>query len=147
MKYFILPVICFFLFCTVALPQNLSDDELNILKIQDGRVSTDYNKLIKYIQSDDENLSVRALLALANLQDSAMTEFAGEVLLKNYSPKQKSMAAFALGEIGSKDAVAYLLKSLENERDKDAICSILDALGNCGNQDALDAILKMNFSL
>lgn len=146
MKYFILPVICFFILCADALPQELSDDELAILKIQDGRVTEDVHNLIKYIKSDDDNLSVRALLALANLQDSAMSEFAGEVLLKNYSSQRKSMAAFALGEIGTQDAVAYLLKSLESESDKEAICSILDALGNCGNSDALAAILKKNFS-
>lgn len=146
MKYIILPVICFFILCADALPQNLSDDELTILKIQDGRAPGEKFNLIKYINSDDDNLSVRALLALANLQDSAMSEFAGEVLLKNYSSQRKSMAAFALGEIGTSDAVAYLLKSLESESDKDAICSILDALGYCGNSDALDAILKKNFS-
>lgn len=144
MKYIISFCLISLLFSVNSFAQLLSGDEINILKIQDERNPERYPELVKYIQSDNPILSVRALLALANIQDSAMVKYAGEILLNGKTQNQKSTAAFALGETGTREAIEYLADALKNETDKDVLCAVLNAVGLCGNTDDLNAILDKN---
>lgn len=144
MKYIISFCLISLLFSVNSFAQLLSGDEINILKIQDERNPERYPELVKYIQSDNTRLSVRALLALANIQDSAMVKYAGEILLNGKTQNQKSTAAFALGETGTREAIEYLADALKNETDKDVLCAVLNAVGLCGNTDDLNAILDKN---
>lgn len=124
--------------CSMAFSQKLSQDEREILMLQDQR-SLGGGKLVSYVSSKDANLRYRAALALANLQDST-TITPLLPLLNDSESKVRSAAAFALGQIGSVIPQDSLLSRLSIEEDASVLALLAEALGRCGNEQALDAV-------
>ncbi|HWP82631.1 MAG TPA: peptidylprolyl isomerase [Bacteroidota bacterium] len=127
-----------------AFSQKYSTPEREILKLQDQR-STGEGKLFSYLNSQDANLRYRALIALANIQDSATV---GDIvpLLDDGSAKVRAAAAFALGQIGSKESQKPLAERLAKEKSKDALKRIIEALGKCGTDSALSILDSFKIS-
>lgn len=124
--------------CSVALSQKLSQDEREILMLQDQR-SLGGGKLLAYVSNKEPNLRYRAALALANLQDSTTINPLFP-LLNDSEPKVRSAAAFALGQIGSVMSQDALLSRFNVETDASVISRLAEALGRCGDEQALDAV-------
>ncbi|MBI3787335.1 MAG: HEAT repeat domain-containing protein, partial [Ignavibacteriales bacterium] len=124
--------------CSMAFSQTLSQDEREILTLQDQR-SLGNGKLLSYLSNKETNLRYRAVLALANLQDST-TITPLLPLLNDNEPKVRSVTAFALGQIGSAMAQDPLVSRLNIEKDGAVISRLVEALGKCGNEQALDVV-------
>lgn len=128
----------------VAISQQLSQEEKEILTLQDQR-STGNGRLGAYLTHANETLRYRAAIAFANLQD---TSSAGQLLplLKDQSSRVRAAAAFALGQIGpigSSMSQDSLLAVLRTETDPFVFGRIAEALGRCGGEDALQEMVEM----
>lgn len=110
-------------------------DEISIRILQDSR-ETGSAELMAYLRSPDARHRELALLAFANIQDTAAYE-AIVPLLNDSQPAVRSMAAFALGMLGKSIAADPLFARLSAERDVRCREAILDAIGLCGTADAL----------
>jgi peptidylprolyl isomerase len=133
------------LFAMVAIPvlllgQKLSDPEREILTLQDQR-SLGGGKLVTYLANPDPHLRVRALIAMANIQDTS-TSASMASLLNDPESRVRAAAAFALGQTGPTRFQDSLLNRLSVESDSTVQCRILEALGKIGNESDLDAVTE-----
>lgn len=131
------------LFVMMVLPlllfgQKLSDPEREILTLQDQR-SLGSGKLISYLANPDAQLRFRALIALANIQDTS-TSASVASMLNDAEPRVRAAAAFALGQTGPTTFQDSLLNHLKVERDTTVLSRILEALGRIGSEIALDRV-------
>ncbi|MFZ4619056.1 MAG: peptidylprolyl isomerase [Bacteroidota bacterium] len=102
---------------------------------QDKRIEQS-QELYTYLRSDNERERELALLAIANIQDTAAVD-AVAPLLTDEVPKVRSMAAFALGMINKPRCATLLFRRLSVEREEKCVADILNAIGLCGTQDDL----------
>ncbi|HXG38019.1 MAG TPA: peptidylprolyl isomerase [Bacteroidota bacterium] len=137
-------ILLFVLVPTVVLSQQLSQEEKEILTLQDQR-STGDGRLGAYLAHANETLRYRAAIAFANLQDTSSVGFLLP-LLKDPSGRVRAAAAFALGQIGSRAAEDSLLAALQRETDPLVFGRIAEALGRCGGEDALQEMVEMELS-
>lgn len=120
--------------------QKISEEEKDILMLQDTRRLGEHNKLLNYLHSSQENLRVKSLYALANIADTISIDEIGKVLLNDSAMQVREYAAFALGQILNKKSAEFLLKSLYGEQNADVLCRILDAIGRTGNEEDLNKV-------
>jgi cyclophilin family peptidyl-prolyl cis-trans isomerase/HEAT repeat protein len=121
---------------------------LRILEWQDAREA---DSLIRALQTSSgegsELVRARAALALASVQSKKAIEPLAKVL-NDENPTARSMAAFALGQLGvvsatntSKDPVeaaeTALLQRWDTEKELTVRVAILEALGKCGGQTTI----------
>ena len=123
----------------VVVGQKLSDAEKEILMLQDQR-SLGNGKLIAYLGHRNPQLRSRALLALANIQDTTTASSVAS-LLNDTDATVRASAAFALGQIGAIKAQERLLARLGQESDSTAAGRIFEALGKIGDENALDEVV------
>ncbi|HEY5122696.1 MAG TPA: peptidylprolyl isomerase [Ignavibacteria bacterium] len=135
--------ILFFVFSMNAFSQSITDDEKDILILQDTRSLGENNKLLNYLNSKEENTVIKTLYAIANIADENTVDKTGE-LLTNLNPKIRSAAAFALGQIPCISSINYLSQALGNEKDPAALISILNALGKTGSETELGQVVNLN---
>jgi cyclophilin family peptidyl-prolyl cis-trans isomerase/HEAT repeat protein len=124
---------------TLLVGQKLSEAEKEILTLQDQR-SLGNGALAAYLGNQDPHLRSRALMALANIQDSS-TVASVVALLNDPDANVRSAAAFALGQIGGNKAQESLLSRLKQESDSTAAGRMFEALGRVGDEKALDALV------
>ena len=125
---------------TLVVGQKLSEAEKEILVLQDQR-SLGNGSLIAYLAHQNPHLRSRALLALANIQDTTTVSSVAP-LLNDTDANVRAAAAFALGQIGAIKAQEQLLGSLKQERDSTAAGRIFEALGKIGDEKALDEVVE-----
>ena len=116
MKYFNIALLISLFCVSSALPQMFTPDERIILELQDSRTLGENNSLLNYLNSDNEAIVKRTLIALANIQDSSACEEIGIILLTNPSSEIRKLAAFALGQIPSYASEMFLIQSLQDEK-------------------------------
>ena len=126
----------------VAFGQKLSDAQREILMLQDQRSLGD-GKLVSYLRDGDAQIRFKALIALANIQDTA-TSAQVSALLNDNDPRVRSAAAFALGQTGPSKYQDSLLQKLSKETDPDVVVRILEALGRIGRESSLDAVIDFD---
>jgi len=126
--------------------QILTDDEKDILMLQDKRTLGENNKLLNYLNSKEEKVVIKALYAIANIADENTVEKTGDILLKNSNDKIRSAAAFALGQIPCAASVRILSQALNYEKDTLALISILNAIGKTGSETELEQVVNLNTS-
>lgn len=131
------------LYVMISLPvlllgQKLSDAEREILTLQDQR-SLGGGKLISYFASPDAQLRFRALIALANVQDTSASAGIAS-MLNDPDPRVRAAAAFALGQTGPTTFQDSLLRRLRVESDSTVLGRILEALGKIGDERALEVV-------
>ena len=122
----------------LLLGQKLSEPEREILTLQDQR-SLAGGKLVSYCASPDAQLRFRALIALANIQDTS-TSASIASKLNDPEPRVRAAAAFALGQTGPSRLQDSLLNRLNVESDSIVLGRILEAIGKIGDESALDAV-------
>lgn len=142
MKFLNIVFLIFLLCVTSAHTQMFSPDERKILELQDSRTLGEDNALLNYLNSENETLVKRTLIALANIQDSATCEEIGKILLKNPLPGIRKVSAFALGQIPSFSSEKFLLQSLSDEKDITVLSEVIESLGKTGSTATLDEVLK-----
>ena len=143
MKYFFYCVTVFLFLFSSAHAQPLSDDIKTILKFQDERTLGPGNELLDFLNSGDESVVTAALYALANIADSTTIDTISVQLMNNTSPKVRSMAAFALGQIGTGLSAEYLQEAGKKEKDVDVLVAILENIGKTGDEEALNKIVPL----
>ena len=124
---------------TLVVGQKLTDAEREILTLQDQR-SLGNGALTAYLGSQDPHVRSRALVALANIQDTS-TIVSVLPFLNDPDATVRSAAAFALGQIGGNKTQEYLLSRLRQESDSTAAGRMFEALGRVGDEKALDALV------
>ncbi|GJQ20139.1 MAG: peptidyl-prolyl cis-trans isomerase [Bacteroidia bacterium] len=122
-----------------ASPQKLSKDEREILWHQDQRSLGD-SVLYRYLRHKDPKIRVRALIALANVQDTASLPHVVPLLSDRYSDV-RAAAAFALGQIGSASAEKELSERLRLETWGKVIARLLEALGKSGSAESYNDVV------
>ncbi len=115
-----------------------SDQQIRMLQDQRPERS---KELYSFLQSGNERDRELALLALANIQDTAAVD-AVAPLLSDEAPKVRSMAAFALGMINKPRCATLLFRRLSVEREEKCVTDILNAIGLCGTQDDLKKMVS-----
>ena len=127
------------LLMAVAHTQALSPEDREILKLQDQRSLGD-GRLASYLSSSDALVRYRAVLAFANIQDTATVPLLVP-LLRDPDTRVRAATGFALGQIGSTVAQWELLEALKAEQDSLALARLLEGLGRCGSSAALDSLV------
>ncbi len=107
--------------------------------LQDSRQERS-EELAQFLSSENERERERALLAYANIQDTAAVDLVAP-LLSDDSPKVRRMAAFALGMINRPRCATILFRRLSVEREERCVAEILNAIGACGTQDDLKKMI------
>jgi HEAT repeat protein len=119
---------------SVLVAQKLTESEKEILTLQDQR-SLGNGALMTYLSNQNPQLRSRALMALANIQDTTtMAQVAA--LVNDPDGTVRATAAFALGQIGSNSAQGQLLERLTFEKESVAVGRLYEALGRVGNENA-----------
>ena len=78
MKIIFWILILFTLFTQCISAQNYSEDEKQILILQDSRTLGENNKLLNYLKSPEKTTVITALNALANIGDSNTVDNIGD---------------------------------------------------------------------
>ncbi len=118
-------------------------DELALL--QNSRSISD-GKLYRYLESPDPGLRARAVIALANIQDTASISHLLP-LLTDPDPIVRRNCSFALGQIGGAQAATPLLARLPVEVDIRSREAVLEALGKCGTIEDLRSLIVAGASM
>ena len=91
----------------------------------------------------DDSLSKGVVIeALANQKDPRGIPVVGEILLKNKDAHYRIKAAQALGAIGSREGVNYLLQAL-NDQEILVIWRVIEALGKIGDPVATKPVCEL----
>jgi cyclophilin family peptidyl-prolyl cis-trans isomerase/HEAT repeat protein len=133
-------LIAFALAPTLGFAQKFSDAEKEILMLQDQR-SLGNGSLIAYLANQNPQIRVRALLALANIQDTTTVSSVAS-LLSDSDAHVRAAAAFAVGQLGMGNVQGQLLAQLNKESDSTATGRMFEALGRIGDEKALDVIVE-----
>jgi peptidylprolyl isomerase len=146
MKKIIFTIFILLLVSSVSRAQ-FSDDEKDILELQDTRNLGSDDKLLKYLDSDSRKTVIRTLYALANISDTNTVEQIYYTLIGHKRNDVRSAAAFALGQIPSERTSAFLLTALSLNKNSDVVAEIYNALGKTGNEKALDQVSRLSFNM
>ena len=146
MKIIFWILILFTLFTQCISAQNYSEDEKQILILQDSRTLGENNKLLNYLKSPEKTTVITALNALANIGDSNTVDNIGDALINGKEIQIRSTAAFALGQIPCGKSVFYLDSSRYKEETPEVVKYIFDALGKVGDKSSLELILSSQYS-
>lgn len=119
--------------------QRMSSQEREILQYQDQR-SLGEGELVKYLSNKNPLLRYRAIIALANIQDTTTIDTL-MVVLEDQESNVRSAAAFALGQIRKMATVNTLLGVLRKEKDSSVQARLLEAVGKCGGINDLNELL------
>ena len=125
MKIIFWILILFTLFTQCISAQNYSEDEKQILILQDSRTLGENNKLLNYLKSPEKTTVITALNALANIGDSNTVDNIGDALINGKEIQIRSVAAFALGQIPCNNSIDYLTKALNSEQESETLISYL----------------------
>jgi peptidylprolyl isomerase len=113
----------------------------SIAELQNSRSLVD-GKLYGYLHSSNPSVRSRAVVALANIQDSSSIQFLLP-LLNDSNPAVCRSTAFALGQIGNSEAGSHLIERVQTESDSKCVQEIIDAIGKCGSNEHLKALIEM----
>jgi len=97
----------------------------SIAELQNSRSLVD-GKLYGYLHSSNPSVRSRAVVALANIQDSSSIQFLLP-LLNDSNPAVCRSTAFALGQIGNSEAGSHLIERIQTESDSKCVQEIIDA--------------------
>jgi len=91
-------------------PLNKFSDEIliHIAEYQDRRIS---DSLVTFFTSPNANYRYAAVMAFASVQDTAVVEQIGQILINDSDSRVRSAAAFALGQTGGDKAFEYLMRA------------------------------------
>jgi cyclophilin family peptidyl-prolyl cis-trans isomerase len=122
--------------------QDFSEDDKKILMLQDTRSLGENRELLNYLQSQDDKIVQRVLIALSNIQDSTTVDEIGNVLLNSDANQKKFFACFALGQIPCGKSNEYLINSFLADLDTQVTASAIYALGKTGDARTLEFLLN-----
>lgn len=142
MKKIFLLLIFTVLFTQLIQAQNFSEDEIQILTLQDKRTLGENNKLLNYLKSSDKSIVVKTLNAIANIADSNTVDNIGDMLINGKDMQIRSAAAFALGQIPCRNSIDYLSKALNSEKEAEPLNSIFNSLGKIGSENELQLVIN-----
>ena len=112
-----------------------------ISELQNARSLVD-GRLYKFLSSPDSRTRERAVIALANIQDTNSISLLLP-LLSDRDPKVRSAAAFAVGQIGTFRGAASLNLSVQHESFPACQEALVEALGKCGSRDDLRMLVSI----
>jgi HEAT repeat protein len=135
---FILLLVPFQLFSQIA------KDERIILELEDRRTLGKNNELINYLKSNDELILMRAIIALANIQDTSAAGNLAEVLKNHNSSLMRTASAYALGQLNCRRSINSLTNALKTENDKEVLVSVINSISIIGGEEELNTISGYN---
>lgn len=134
---------------TFCFSQILSNDEKEILTLQDSRSLGENDALLNYLESSDDKIVLKALNALANIADTASVYKTSPFLEKLYNNKNTSALlneyAFYLGQTAcdhSREKLS-LMNYSENENIDQSYPEIINSLGKAGNEDDMNYLINI----
>ena len=134
---------------SIVFPQMLSDDEKNILTLQDSRTMGENDALLNYLESADDKTVLNALNALANIADTSSVYKTSPFLEKLYSSKNTSALldeyAFYLGQTAcdhSREKLS-LMNYSDNENIYQSYPEIINSLGKTGNEEDMNYLINI----
>lgn len=123
--------------------QHFSNDKRKILELQDIRSLGEDRGLLEYLKSVDPKILSLTLTALANIQDTSVTDDVYKVMMNNSgNPGIRAIAAFTLGQLNSKHGVQLLFSELGKEKDKNVLIEIIKAIGFTGTENDLNKLAE-----
>lgn len=140
MKKFILFLFVFMLAALKADAQLFTAEELEVLKLQDERTAGQNNELQTYLNSFNNAVVIRTLIAMGNIGDTKFVIPITEKLLSANNPEIRTAAAFALGLIPCDDSRNGLLEAMKSETEQEVLAQVVKSLGSIGNEDDLAAL-------
>ena len=134
---------------TFCFSQILSNDEKEILTLQDSRSLGENDALLNYLESSDDKIVLKALNALANIADTAGVYKTSPFLQKLYDGKNTSGLineyAFYLGQTlceQSREKLS-LMNYTENDNLNQSYPEIINSLGKTGNEEDMNYLINI----
>lgn len=112
----------------------------DILYLQDQRMISD-GKLFKYLENPNPEIRLKAVIALANIQDSTAIPYLIPKLEDPVADVREGVA-FALGQIGSFGSEEALLERVKKEGSPKVTLRLFEALGKSGSIRSLEEIIQ-----
>lgn len=133
----------------LSFSQVYSDEEKEILTLQDKRTPGENNVLLNYLESADEKIIQKSLIALANIADTESVYKTSVFLQKLYDNKNMSGLlkeyAFYLGQTvceQSREKLSLLTYS-DNENVYKSLPAIIKSLGFTGNESDMNYMINI----
>ena len=132
-----------------AFSQMLSNEEKEILTLQDERTLGENDKLLEYLESADNKIKLKALYALANIADTESvykTSVFLQTLYDNFNTSELLNGyAFYLGQTlceQSREKLS-LMNYTENDNLNQSYPEIINSLGKTGNEDDMNYLINI----
>lgn len=123
--------------------QIFNDDIKSILVLQDSRILGENNILLSYLNSNSEEIIIKTLVALSNIQDTT-TVFAIQNMLNHKNIAIRKQAAYTLGEIYCYESKLMLENSLLRENEIEVKKEIINSLGKVGDNNSLEILTSLD---
>jgi cyclophilin family peptidyl-prolyl cis-trans isomerase/HEAT repeat protein len=143
-----------FLNSTFIYSQSLSFEDKEILELQDKRILGEDDKLILYLLSTNSEIRVKAINALANIEDSNTVSKLNFLLagpFENYPTLNDLKAsAFMLGQIASdesKNMIELMLNNNNTDSLSGAKSDFINSMGRIGDENNLENLISKNFDI
>ncbi len=121
-----------------APPNRFADPELvRIYQLQD---KGDTEGLLLYFEDISAERRAAAALAFASVQDSSTMQQLSYLLLDDDSSRVRRSAAFAIGQLGRREAAAILSRALDQEEIPIVRREIMEALGKSVGPEDIDLL-------
>lgn len=126
-------------------PNKFSNDEklVNIYELQDRR---DIQALLPLLKAKKEEHRIAAAMAFASIQDTIAIPYLNQMLQIDQDPMPRRAAAYALGQIGSTNALGILIAAFDQELFPANRPYVMEAIGKCGDSSTVALFEKVEYS-
>ncbi|HKA24223.1 MAG TPA: HEAT repeat domain-containing protein [Candidatus Eisenbacteria bacterium] len=126
-----------------AEPQSTDEQLATIAMYEDTRCPDGQSVAAYLADTFPPSVRLRACRALARLQDSTTVEALAGRLRSDQDPPVRAEAAFALGQIGSRQAYDVLRWACEDEKaDVSVRAAVVEALGKLGDPRGIPVVMR-----
>lgn len=124
--------------------QVFTPEELQIIKFQDERTFGTNNELFSFLDSRNDAVVIRTLLAIGNIGNKDGIKVVAEKLFSSRTEEIRVAAAYSLGLLSFDESCKSLMEALTTEKNEKVISEILNSLGYVCSKDNYEEVISFN---
>jgi len=124
--------------------QVFTPEELQIIKLQDERTFGTNNELFSFLDSRNDAVVIRTLLAIGNIGNKDGIKVVAEKLFSSRTEEIRVAAAYSLGLLSFDESGKSLMEALTTEKNEKVISEILNSLGYVCSKDNYEEVISYN---
>lgn len=125
--------------------ENIYKNDKTLQSIVEFQLNKNTVELVKFVNDDNVNYRIQSLYALSSIGDtSCLVSIKGA--LDDEDSNVRSVAAYAIGRIGSPSSESFLIEKFKSENNPVVKKEILVAIGKCGTDESVKFIGVLDFN-